>query len=158
MAWRQRITLAILATVWVGLLLACSGAGSPSTNRDQAAKPDAEKKWPYEIVESKTERTGHRNVMELYAFAGDIDRAELEAFCKERKSKSPAEVFYYVVIFDKAANAKFPKTPFTAEYGDEEDSLKHIRAIYCYNKVNGFSELRYHPQNIWEHTTTRVKI
>lgn len=96
--------------------------------------------------------------MDLYAFDGEFDAADLKAFCKERKDKSPARVFYYVVIFDKASNARFPSTPFTAEYGDEEGALKHIRAIYCYNKLNGFSELRYHPLNVWEHIPMRERI
>lgn len=120
--------------------------------------PHAEKKWPYLFVETKTEQSGHRNVMDIYAFDGDIDPTDLKAFCQERKEKSPAKVFYYVVIFDKASNAKFPSTPFTAGYGDDEGAMKHIRAIYCYNKLNGFSEVRYHSQNIWEHIPTLEKI
>jgi hypothetical protein len=154
MLQRQRIALAALTTTCAGLLLGCSGTGTSSTK----SEPTAEKKWPYQFVESKTEPTGHRNVMDLYAFDGDFDPADLKAFCKERKAKSPAKVFYYVVIFDKASNAKFPSTPFTAEYGDEEGALKHIRAIYVYNKLNGFSELRYHPQNLWQHVPTRERI
>lgn len=120
--------------------------------------PPAEKKWPYLFVETKTEQSGHRNVMDIYAFDGDIDPTDLKAFCQERKEKSPAKVFYYVVIFDKASNAKFPSTPFTAGYGDDEGAMKHIRAIYCYNKLNGFSEVRHHSQNIWEHISTLEKI
>ena len=154
MVQRQRIALAVLTSAWAGLILACGGAGTSSSKTEQTA----EKKWPYQLVESKTEQTEHRNVMDLYAFNGEFDPADLKAFCKERKDKSPAKVFYYVVIFDKAANAKFPNTPFTAEYGDDEGILKHIRAIYCYNKLNGFSELRYHSQNVWEHVPTREKI
>ena len=191
MVRRQRIALAALTIAWAGLLLACGGTGTSSSKTEQPAKPaapaadrrpsaadptqspavaekkeptpspPAEKKWPYQFVESKTEQTRHRDVMDLYAFDGEFDPADLKAFCKERKDKSPAKVFYYVVIFDKAANAKFPSTPFTAQYdGDEEGALKqkHIRAIYCYNKLNGFSELSYHPQNVWEHIPTREKI
>ena len=184
----QRIVLAAFSIAWAGLLLACDGVPAPSSKIEQAAKPtilvpnrkpsiddptpspfaagrkepspppSAKKKWPYQFVESKTEQTEYRNVMDLYAFNGEFDLINLKAFCKERKDKSPSQVFYYVVIFDKAANAKFPSTPFTTEYSDEEGALKHIRAIYSYNKLNGFSELSYHPQNLWEHIPMREKI
>lgn len=61
-------------------------------------------------------------------------------------------------MFDAFANAKFPSTPFTAEYGLEEDALKHIRALYVFNKVNGFSEVRYHDKNIWDNVPIREKL
>jgi hypothetical protein len=120
----------------------------------------AEKKWPYQFVDSKSELSGRqRDVVDLYAFDGDFDLADLKAFCRERKAKCPAEVFYLVVIFDKTSDAKFPNTPLRAEYGPYEDEKwKHIRAIYVFNKLNGFSELRYHPKNIWEHIPTREKV
>lgn len=113
---------------------------------------------PFKLVESKTEATGLRNVMELYAFAGPFNAAELKKFCIDRKSKSTAKAFLYVVIFDEASNAKFPSTPFTAEYGTDDDLAKHIRAIYVYNKMNGFSELRYHDKNIWDNIPSREKL
>ena len=138
-----------------GLILGCSGAGK--TNK--GGKPTAaQKKWPYEFLRSKTEQTAHKNVMHLYAFSGALDLAELKVFCRDRKQQSPAKTFYYVVIFDDAANAKFPTTPFTAEYGIEEDAQRHIRAIYVYNKLNGFSELRYYDTNAWEGIATYEKI
>lgn len=121
-----------------------------------AAAP--EKQLPYKFVKSKTKATEHRNVMDLYAFGGDLDPNTLKEFCLEQKKKSTAKVFYYVVIFDAPQNAKFPDTPFTAEYGIDEESLKHIRAIYCYNRVNGFSELRHHNDNIWSNVPKREKI
>lgn len=130
----------------------------PIKNAQDPPPPNVEKKWPYQFVESKTEQTGHRNVMDLYAFSGDFDPTELKAFCRERKEKSPAKHFYYVVIFDKASNAKFPTTPFTAKYGTDDEVAKHIRAIYVYNQLNGFSELSYHAQNIHQHIPTREKI
>lgn len=112
---------------------------------------------PFKFLQTKAEQGG-RDVMELYAYAGKFDPAALKAFCLDRKSKSTAKAFYYAVIFDSAANAKFPSSPFTAEYGIEENTLKHIRAIYVYNRVNGFSELRYHDANIWDHSPTREKL
>lgn len=62
------------------------------------------------------------------------------------------------MIFDSAENAKFPTSLFTAQFGADEDSLKHIRAIYEYNRVNGFSELNYYDSNMWSGHATRVKL
>lgn len=100
---------------------------------------------------------GGENVMDLYEFAGRFDPDALKAFCLERKQASPAKAFYFVVIFDSAANAKFPASPFTAEYGIEEDVIRHIRAIYCFNRVNGYSNVRYHNANIWDYSAATMK-
>lgn len=113
---------------------------------------------PFKFVATKTEPGKLQPVMELYAFAGPLNPAELKKLCAERKSKSPAKTILYVVVFDSAANAKFPKTPFTAEYGSEENTSKHIRALYMFNKLNGFSEVRYHEKNISEHISIREKL
>ena len=104
------------------------------------------------------ETDGHRNVMDHFAYSGPFDVLSLKAFCKHQKQQNKAKVFYYVVIFDDPANATFPQTPFTAEYGIEEKALKHIRAVYVYNRVNGFSELRYYESNAWESTPVIEKI
>jgi hypothetical protein len=125
---------------------------------DQEEKVAADEQWPYEFVETKTEPDGHKNVMDLYAFSGEINAEVLRKFCLQLKKKSNAKAFYYVVIFDDKKNAKFPSTPFTAEYGMDEVALKHIRAIYCYNKLNGFSEVRYHSANVWDHVPKREKL
>ena len=139
----------------IGLIAMASINGPRKDGRPRETQPAVEpfaieKKWPYQFVKSKTEQTAHKNAMDLYAFSGALDPADLKAFCRERKQLSPAKVFYYVVIFDNPGNAKFPSSPFTAEYGIEQDALKHIRAIYVYNKLNGFSELRYYDRNAWE--------
>jgi hypothetical protein len=34
----------------------------------------------YEFVQPKTEQTGHRNVMDLYAYNGNFNLADLKAF------------------------------------------------------------------------------
>lgn len=133
----------------------------PQNSRESTPNPrnsQSEKAWPYQFVMSKTEQTGHRNVMDLYSYAGDFNPDDLRAFCRDRKDKSPATVFYFVVIFDSPSNAQFPSTGFTAQYALEDGVGKHIRAIYVYNKLNGHSELRYHAQNVWEHIPTRERI
>lgn len=117
-----------------------------------------EKKWPYQFVQSKTEQTGHMNVMDLYAFSGNFDLEELKAFCRERKKQSPAKAFYFIAIFDSATEARFPSSPFTAHYDLDDDIAKHIRAIYTFNKLNGFSELQYHEKNIFQNIPNRDKI
>ncbi|KGF71854.1 hypothetical protein DO97_15065 [Neosynechococcus sphagnicola sy1] len=152
--------LSILAIGLVGFFHACGVADKPTQSEQQPISQPSitEKKWPYQFLESKTEQTGHNNVMDLYAFSGKFDLDELKAFCLDRKQKSTAKVFYYVVIFDNAANASFPSSPFTAKFGLEENTAKHIRAIYEYNQLNGFSELEYHDKNIWENIPNREKI
>lgn len=108
---------------------------------------EVKKEWPYRFVASKREQTNFKNVMHLYAYDGPLDIEELKAFCRERKGKSPAEVFYFVVIFNSPENAKFPSTPFTARYDTDDETRGHIRAIYEYNRANGFSELYIREQN-----------
>ena len=114
--------------------------------------------FPYQFVTTKTETQGNRDVMDLYAFSDTFDVSNLKAFCKHQKQQSRAKVFYYVVIFDDPANATFPQSPFTAEYGIEEKSLRHIRAIYAYNRVNGFSEMRYYKTNAWDGTAVSERL
>jgi hypothetical protein len=125
----------------------------PTPHREPIAI--ANKEWPYEFIGSKTDG---KNVMELYVYSEDFDAEKLKAFCQERKQQSPAKVFYYVVVFDKAASARFPSSPLTAEYGIDEDALRHIRAMYVFNRLNGFSELRRYARNAWESVATRESI
>lgn len=134
--------------------------GNPKQGNQNQDLPSSTKNWPFQFINTKTERNGRHNVMDLYAFSGTFNLAELRAFCRERKSKSPANDFYYVVIFDLAANAIFPMSPFTAEFGleEEEEQKRHIRAIYLYNRQNGFSELRYYRSNAWDSAGTYEKI
>jgi len=84
--------------------------------------------------------------------------SDLLEFCQSCRLQSNADMFYYAVIFDDSSNAGFPSDPFTAEFGLEESKLRHIRAIYVYNRVNGFSELRYYDTNAWEGRATRIRI
>ena len=130
--------LARFGIVFWFVLLGCSSESSPISQS-----------FPYQFVANKTESNGHENSMELYACSGDIDIPNLREFCLERKRQSSAPAFNYLVVFDDRNNAAFPKSPFTAEYGLEEDVMKHIRAIYVYNRMNGFSEFRYYSENMW---------
>ena len=99
--------------------------------------------------------------MELYAYDGPMDVSVLKEFCKSRKQVWEVDAFFFLVIFDKAENARFPKdAPFTALYGvvEDEDALRHIRAIYTYNPLNGFSEVEYFSTNMWDGRRQTVKI
>lgn len=149
----------LLAAMFAILVLASllSSLNSRTDTRRNTA-PETTQQYPYQFVATKTESGGYQNVMDLYAYSGEFDIANLKTFCKERKANSTARAFYYAVIFDNAANATFPSSPFTAEYGLEEQAAKHIRAIYVYNRANGHSELTYYADNKWESRPSTVRI
>lgn len=114
--------------------------------------------WPCKFLGSKEEGPRHRDVMELYAFSGEIDTEDLRSFCRERKATMPAEEHYFVVIFDGAKHAKFPTRPFMFLYDGDEHVQKHIRAIYKYTRWKEQGELRYHEDNIYQHEANVEKI
>ena len=107
------------------------------------------------FVKSKRE---DRHVMDLYAAPGPLDLDELRSLCRKRKGERPADAFYFLVVFDAEANARFPTNPLTAEFGHDEGALRHIRAVYVYNRLNGFSELRHYDTNEWEGKVTLEKL
>jgi hypothetical protein len=113
---------------------------------------------PFTFLQSKTEPDGDRNVMELYALSGKFDRLKFRELCKQKKSGATAEAFTYIVLFDKAANAAFPNSPFTAMFGLEEEKIKHIIAVFEYNKKNGFCEMTTYNPNMWEGKAKREKL
>jgi hypothetical protein len=113
--------------------------------------------WPYKFLRSKAEG-GNKNIMRLYCYDGKFNQASLVEFCREQKRASKAEAFLFIVIFDDVKNATFPDSPFTAQFGVEEHKLRHIRAFYEYNRVNGFSELRVFDTNMWEGKPTTIKL
>ncbi|MEQ8786229.1 MAG: SHD1 domain-containing protein [Pirellulaceae bacterium] len=161
----QAIICGVVA-IGAAILLACGGTGGgrdtggsrDARNGAEVSDNPAAPQWPYQFVDSKTEQSGYRNVMDLYAYAGVLDLSILKAFCADRKRSSRAPAFYYVVVFDDPKHAKFPSSPFTAAYGLEEDALRHIRAMYAYNKLNGHSQLTYYAPNAWDGKATVVAI
>jgi len=153
----QRVLIAVCACTLLVFVIACSG--STNTSRENTANSTApEPKSPYKFVDTKTETSGQNNVMDLYSYSGELNVDELSDFCKVRKDRSTTKGFHFVVIFDDAANARFPSSPFTSKYGLEDDTQKHIRAIYVYNRSNGLSELSFHEKNIFEYIPTRKHI
>lgn len=103
--------------------------------------------YPYQYLEIKKEES---NQMLLFAYDGVFNTDSLKQFCKERKQSFQSGIFYIIVIFDKKENASFPKNPVTAMYGMDKDVLVHIRAMYAYNKLNGYSKLTVYEKNAYE--------
>jgi len=123
---------------------------TPSPSSNSPAIANAETDSLFTFVKTKTESDGLRDTMELYALAGKFDLEAFRQFCKTKKSKANAKAFNYVVLFDNAINASFPNSPFTALYGIEEEKIKHIVAVFEYNRMNGFCEMRVYDPNMWE--------
>jgi hypothetical protein len=105
----------------------------------------------YKFIDSKTEKSGKiESIMDLYSFSEEINLDDLKNFLKEKKDDFTGRDFYYLVIFNDPSNAKFPDSPFSSQYGIEEEKQKNIKAIYTYNKLNRYSELTYYKENMWE--------
>jgi hypothetical protein len=105
----------------------------------------------YKFIDSKTEKSGKiESIMDLYSFSEEINLDDLKNFLKEKKDNFTGGDFYYLVIFNDQSNAKFPDSPFSSQYGIEEDKQKTIKAMYTYNKLNGYSKLTYYKENMWE--------
>ena len=118
----------------------------PSTRSDSVGSvPQAPQSIPgFVFIDSKIDPKEPEAKMELFVYAGEerLTQNRLVEFCKDRKSKADAQ-FYYAVLFDDAANAKFPSNPFSAGYGMNFEILKHIKGEYHLNKNNGYSKLHY---------------
>ena len=115
--------------------------------------------YPYKFMDSKTETLGNnKNRMELYSYSGELNIDSLKMFCKEHKDKFLSGTFYFLVIFDNVENVIFPTNPFTAEYGIDEEPQKHIKALYTFNRLNGYSKLDYYENNKWESVANSVDI
>ncbi len=144
----RQATILALTTLSLSCFCGCS---------EPQAKRSTKTNWPYKFVRSKAEGD-NKNVMRLFFYSGKFNQARLVEFCREQKRLSKAEAFLYVVIFDDAKNAGFPKYPFTAGFGDDEQRMRHVRAIYEHNRLNGFSELIIYDTNMWEGRPTTIKL
>lgn len=96
--------------------------------------------------------------MQLYTITNDINIDTLKMFCIEKKDDFTKGVFHYIVFFDSKENAVFPSNPFTAFYGTDENAMKHIKAYYEFNRLNGYSELRIYEKNSFESPATTIKL
>lgn len=97
------------------------------------------------------------NEMILFTVSESPSLEALKLFCKEKKGEFTDGVFHIVVFFDKKENATFPGNPVTGGYM-EENQLKHIKATYTYNKINGYSKLDYYEKNNWESSANVIQI
>jgi len=129
------------------LLLTISCSDTPKIN------------YPYTFVDTKSETSGAtENFMELYTITNDINIDTLKMFCLEKKNGFNDGAFHYIVFFDSKDNAVFPSNPFTSFYGTDENVMKHIKAYYEYNRMNGYSELRVYEKNSFESPATTIKL
>ncbi len=138
--------LFILSLIVLSIVVSCA-----KKSENTSVTYEEKVTYPYQFVNSKIEKEGiNSNKMDLFAYSGELKLETLKQFCRAQKDTFDSGTFYYVVIFDDAKYAVFPNSPFSSEYGLEEISLKHIRAIYTYNKVNGYSQLKYYDKNMFQ--------
>ena len=146
-------------------ILACALLPSCGNNNDNHQTDEVtivstivKKTYPYRSVDTKKEQnSGDYNEMSLYACGDNPNVDTLKSFCSDKKSAISGGIFYIVVFFDKEENAVFPNNPFTAGFVDEGPS-KHIKAVYTYNRLNGYSKLDYYDKNPWESASKSYEI
>ncbi|MEQ1824241.1 MAG: hypothetical protein ABL949_17175 [Fimbriimonadaceae bacterium] len=98
------------------------------------------------FVESSYDKAGA--YMEAYATIGV---PEFREKCIEfKRQRSGLDRFQCAVLFDARENVGFPSVPFSAGYGLEESRMKHIKAFYMFNPLNGHSKLSVYKKNMWE--------
>lgn len=141
----------------VQIILGCSE--TRREDKKQEVKVREDKNYPFELINSKFETIGTNiNKMDLYVPLGKLEVNKLKELSKDRKERWVEGAFYFLVVFDHQANAVFPNNPFTAQYGIDEEPQTHIRAIFEYNRVNGYSKLTYYTTNMWEGAPTTIDI
>jgi len=139
-------------SVILGIIVFVVSSCLPETKKEKV-------EFPYKLIDSKMEVAGNNvNKMDLFITIRDLSVDTLKIFCKEHKKNFSSGTFYYLVVFDEEENALFPSSPFTSEYGLDEQAQKHIRAIYTFNRINGYSELNFYSKNKWESTAQSEKI
>lgn len=130
----------LLTTISFILFLSCSNDNKPDSKNDS----------PYEYLDNKQEQAGESyNQMTLYACGDNPEITTMQNFCLDKKQSFTDGVFHILVFFDSKENAVFPSNPITGGYIEEEPST-HIKAIYTYNRLNGYSKLDFYQQNYWE--------
>ena len=113
----------------------------------------------FEYVDSKRERVdSHYNKMDLYTWSEDFVKEDLLRLCKMEKKKFKSGMFYHLVVFNNSSQAVFPENPFTAMFGLQYEVMKHIKAYYVFNRINGFSKLRIYEDNMFESLPEIVEI
>jgi len=90
--------------------------------------------------------------MELYTGAREFDPNTLVNLCVERRNVP--QDWFFLVVFDSPEHAKFPSNPFTADYGMDWDTMRHIIAHYTYRRSNSYNTLNIYPTNSYESSPT----
>ena len=148
--------IAICLTINIGLNSCGNGN---KKNSDEMVLTETKTKFPYEFLETKKEDTSDYNYNEmlLYTCGEKPDLENLKLFCIEKKGEFTDGIFHFIVFFDKKENAKFPNNPLTALFM-EDSELKHIKAVYTFNKLNGYSKLDFYEKNNLESPAKSLEI
>jgi hypothetical protein len=115
---------------------------------------DNKVEYPFDYLQTKTELD---NEMLLYSCGDNPNSDTLAMFCRDKKKEFSSGLFHYVVFFDEKNNATFPNNPLTALHNDEEQ-LKHIKAVYTFNQQNGYSKLATYKVNAFESISNEIDI
>lgn len=151
-------TLLLGATLTV-FIFSCSNNSETKTDTTQtetAKKID----FPFSYVDTRKEdrkNDNSYNEMLLYTCGDKPSLDTLKLFCTEKKNEFKDGVFHIIVFFDKKQNATFPNNPVTALY-IEDKPMKHIKAIYTFNKANGYSQLDFYEKNSFESSASQNQI
>jgi hypothetical protein len=140
------------------LFISCNNNVKSKTKADSSTPNAIE--YPFAYIDTKKEvrkNDNNYNEMLLYACGEKPSHDTLQMFCLEKKKEFTDGVFHIIAFFDKQVNSKFPTNPITGGYMDEIPA-RHIKAIYTYNRVNGYSKLDYYEKNSWEGTPVTTEI
>lgn len=96
--------------------------------------------------------------MHLYALKTPFDADEFRLLCQYTKTNAKSGRFTYAVVFDDSIHAKFPDNPFTALFGMDESTMRHIIAIFVYNSANGFVEATTYDSNMWDGKPNKMSL
>ena len=125
------------------------------------AKREIPKDTPFISIDQKTE-DGDRVEFATYENVnGYPDWNKLKAFCLAKKDTWDGR-FYALIVIDDKKYAIYPSGFASALYNVMDDKevaiMKHVKAVYSYNAVNGFSELTTYETNMFEGKSYNEKI
>lgn len=115
------------------------------------------KNFPFEYQMSQTELT-EENKLDIYTYSEPFEKNLLIEFCKDRKSNWKSTGFYVIVIFDKKDFIEKTTSPISAAYGNQENAMKHIRAVYTTSGFNNYSKLVIYEPNQWDGKAESIDI
>ncbi len=140
-------------------LVSCSDSVAPIAENVQL--PTVSQKaieYPFVYIDRKKEdEVAGYNEMLLYECGAQPNPDTLRMFCADKKKEFSDGIFHIIVFFDKKQNAVFPNNPVTAFYIDEKP-MKHIKAAYTYNRLNGYSKLECYSKNSYQSVAQEIEI